>query len=320
MNIKISKEKLQRFASFAVLSAYMLTDLKVVVSCRGTNHREELCFYSKACVALGDGNRAIRHQKEEIYKTKNLDDYEYPRLGTLEHEYVNSVPLNNNVEKFSEVSIALHPSSCFNVSEDDSYVEVYSSIYRERVGVGLMTGNDYVQLRKSKNSDTVITGETQNQYFYTNSPLNEVITSINYIGPVGNNYPKAVVLEDRDGNKKEVASFGSYLSDTQLTKLFKTYYFDEKAGYYKIDEDLLVDFMRTAFVSRDYANKIVTQVEKDGRVEETVSIPEGYVGGPNGVCYRDTNPYADFSLYSFRTQSDIETNEEVNNNVRKLIK
>ena len=82
--------------------------------------------------------------------------------------------------------------------------------------------------------------------------------------------------------------------------------------------------MRTAFITREYTDKVVRQdmVEENGvqKVTLTATCPEGYVEAANGTCYRDVNPYADFSFYSFRTVSRVETNDETAENVRKLVR
>ena len=53
MNIKINKDKIKMFGTFTLVSAYMLGQLKLEVSCRETKHREELCPVTRLEMLLG---------------------------------------------------------------------------------------------------------------------------------------------------------------------------------------------------------------------------------------------------------------------------
>lgn len=319
MDIKIDKVKIVSYSSKILLGASIIGLIKIEGICAKTKHREELCPITRLEMFLGHNEDAISHQKDKIYDELALEqDYEnYPRLGTLERECICYTGIGNDFKE--PVNYA-----CFNALDDGGFAFVENDIIRERVGTGLLTGDDYVQLREAKDKDALIVGEYNDNYVYASSKMYRLLNSINYIGPLGKNYPNSVVLEDRDGNKKEVVSLNSALTEEQVAKLFKTYYFDENDGFYKIDEDLFANFMRTSFVTREYTDKVVRQemVEDNGVQKLTVdaTCPDGYVEAANGMCYRDVNPYADFSFYSFRTVSRVETNDEAFKNVRKLVK
>lgn len=309
MNFKINKDKIKMFGTFTLVSAYMLGQLKLEVSCRETKHREELCPVTRLEMLLGLDTTAMDHQENNIWKELNTGDGVFPKFGILEHKYISYGRILNPDGEIPKYS-------CLNVLDDGNMFEIIKDERCERVGTGYLTGDDYVELRSTRDTDILVTGEYSNAFAGVSSDIFKILNSINYIGPVGKGYPDVVVLEDRDGNKKEVVSLNNALTEEQVAKLFKTYYFDENDGFYKIDEDLFTEFMRTAFATREYANKIVTVDVVNGHKNITVTCPAGYVLNDKGLCYRDINPYEDFSFYSFRMADHL--NKETY--VRKLVK
>lgn len=81
MNIKINKDKIKMFGTFTLVSAYMLGQLKLEVSCRETKHREELCPVTRLEMLLGLDTTAMDHQENNIWKELNTGEGVFPKFG-----------------------------------------------------------------------------------------------------------------------------------------------------------------------------------------------------------------------------------------------
>lgn len=315
--MNINKENVKKYAALSLCGIAIATSM-VEIKCNQTIHSEKECPITRIELGLGFNEAAIKHQ---LLKAFNEPGNVSSTYGTLEKKYFAYGVYNDlkSEKKFQASMLEDGHSSCFVVDENDDYNYEDIIFSRKIIGTGLMSSKNFVLLREAKKDDIIVIGKNVDDRAYTSDTVIRYVKAIKYIGPAGKNMPNAVVLEDRDGNKKEV--IGKNIKDEDLKDLFKTFYYDEKTGLYKIDEDLFVDFMRTRVVeNKTYESLVVTYDEETH--SQIAHVPEGCVQAANGMAMRITlsTPYEDFGLYEFEPSylnDSLTVSDEI---VRKLSK
>ena len=328
MKIEI-KDNIIRYGAYTMCAVVMSATIGAAVQCRSIDHRDTLCPLTRMDLMMGFKKDALKHQYEAAYNAyREQENSGEPEFGVKKREYID---YSSFEMKKRDVEKAKLEDSQFNfpwnsyyiyVGENSDVKKVLPELCLQTIGTGILTDNNFVQLRKAMSSDFFVTGQYVDNKLDSFNLVSNVIESVCFIGPVDTTYPEVTVLEDRDGNQKGVFFRDSFLSDDQHRNLFKTFYYDEEAGYYKVDENLFVNFMRNCgpFIERDYQDPIAVTSE-DGK-NITYKCPEGYTMNEYGRCYKDIlNFFPDFSFEYF---VPCELQDEVNYietpNVKKLVK
>ena len=235
------------------------------------------------------------------------------KYGNLEKKYFRYAVLEDTKkdEKFDDSILKKDYDSCIIRDENDNWKIENITFACKNVGTGIMSKNNFLLLKEAKKNNDVIDNEDSSNF------AREYVEKIKYIGPASKNVENAVVLEDRDGVKKEVIAYN--LKENDLKDLFKTSYYDAEDGLYKIDESLFVEFIRSRVVeSRSYTSLIAKFDQKTNT--HTVTVPDGCFLAPNGLACKIilTVPYQNFSMYNFK-ELDLENNLDPSDNItRKL--
>lgn len=307
--MKINKNNIEKYAALSLCGFAMAASM-VSFKCEKTMHSKEECPITRIELGLGFEKSAIKHQLVRAMTESKSSSAQY---GNLEKKYFRYDVLEDakNGEKFDESILKKDYDSCIIRDENDNWKMEDITFACKNVGTGIMSKNNFLLLKKAKKNNDVIDNEDSSNF------AREYVEKIKYIGPAGKNVENAVVLEDRDGVKKEVIA--DNLKENDLKDLFKTFYYDAEDGLYKIDESLFVEFIRSRVVeSRSYTSLIAKFDQKTNT--HTVTVPDGCFLAPNGLACKIilTVPYQNFSMYNFKAL-DLENNLDQSDNItRKL--
>ena len=319
MNIKIDKEKIKRYLAFTMCGVVLGGEL-LVSKCESLNHSEKKCPITCIELSLGLDDKAINHQV--TFATKD-DGNNMAKYGVLKKAYINydatygSYKFDVNQANFNNVL----KGCCYTVDENGDFVVTRLQLFREIIGTGVLSNGNYIQLRETKDSDMIVTGEKKDTVISSKNPITKYIMAIKYIGPIGSKRTDTLILEDRDGNKKEVFADLEDVSLDELKDLFKTYYYDDNVGYYKIDEDSFTEFMKTRMVdSKVYAD--ISYFYEKGKSHEDVEVPNDWTK-ENERTYSKimkVPAYDGFSFYYFNDYNQDSDLVYANSRIKKLVK